>query len=75
MSESKKSIKARNKMKVNKVTKSAICITCGEGSENHHGMKLYGDGLAKRGYTPAELQKIADKIREEGGVVAKRVKK
>lgn len=46
---------------------SAICITLGEQSENHAGMKMYGNGLAERGYSVLELEKIKKCIEEKGG--------
>ena len=34
---------------------TAICLTCGEQSENHVGMKINGNGLAKEGYKIIDL--------------------
>lgn len=33
----------------------AICITCGEQSENHVGMFKYGSGLVENGYSIDKL--------------------
>jgi len=46
----------------------AICITCGEQSENHAGMKKQGDGLADNGYSVEELLGIKDRFVEMGGI-------
>tara|TARA_B100000795_G_scaffold231385_1_gene189197 strand:- start:5108 stop:6043 length:936 start_codon:yes stop_codon:yes gene_type:complete len=46
----------------------AICITCGEQSENHAGMKKQGDGLADNGYSVEELDGIKNRFFAMGGV-------
>lgn len=46
--------------KVNK----AICITLGEQSENHVGMKIQGKGLSKNGYSKDDLIKFQKKFEE-----------
>lgn len=50
-----------------KPTKSAICITLGEQSENHVGMAKQGNGLAKNGYSIADLERIAKVFESLGG--------
>ena len=49
------------------MTKQAMCITFGEQSENHAGMKMYGNGLSERGYSITELEKFAKKYEDIGG--------
>ena len=46
--------------------KSAICLTCGEQSENHVGMQKIGSGLAKTGFTIDELLQAKSKLEEIG---------
>ena len=36
----------------------AICITAGEQSENHVGMKINGQGLASSGFTSRGINRI-----------------
>lgn len=47
---------------------SAICITLGEQSENHAGMEMYGNGLAEKGYSMKNLEKIKENFESIGGV-------
>lgn len=44
----------------------AICITAGEQSENHVGMKINGQGLASSGFTPEELTEFKKQLSEKG---------
>lgn len=37
----------------------SICLTVGEQSENHVGMQINGEGLAKKGYSIKRLKKLA----------------
>lgn len=46
---------------------SAICITLGEQSENHHGMIKQGNGLAKNGFSIDKLNNIKKKFEILGG--------
>lgn len=48
--------------------KSAICVTCGEQSENHHGMAMQGDGLAARGFSVGRLRQVGSAFEAMGGV-------
>ena len=52
----KKTVK---KEKTQKDTKQAISITLGDQSENHVGMAKQGSGLAERGYTKEDIEKLA----------------
>jgi hypothetical protein len=51
------------------MTKRAICVTCGEQSENHVGMEMNGDGLAENGYSIKNLRKIKEKFLSLGGKI------
>ena len=51
-----------------KEVEKAICITCGEQSENHVGMVKNGNGLAKNGYNLKDLKNIKKKFEKLGGV-------
>jgi hypothetical protein len=42
----------------------AICLTCGEQSENHIGMEMNGSGLAEEGFTNLELSSIHSKLND-----------
>ena len=44
----------------------AICITFGEQSENHVGMKKYGNGLCENGYKSEELEEMKKSFEKEG---------
>lgn len=46
--------------------KSAICLTCGEQSENHVGMQKLGDGLADVGFSIGDLQLAKSKFETLG---------
>ena len=46
----------------------AVCITLGEQSENHAGMKMNGDGLAENGYSVGDLKAIKKRFEGMGGV-------
>lgn len=49
--------------------REAICITLGEQSENHAGMKMYGDGLSESGYSIKELEKIKKKYKGKSELI------
>ena len=40
----------------------AICLTFGEQSENHVGMKINGGGLANSGFSVEELKQIKENL-------------
>ena len=44
----------------------AICLTCGEQSENHIGMQVMGSGLADKGFTINELLQAKLKFEKLG---------
>ena len=50
-----------------KTIKGAICITCGEQSENHAGMVKQGNGLAEHGFSIEKMRAIQAKFEEMGG--------
>ena len=50
-----------------KEVKGAICITCGEQSENHAGMVMQGNGLAEHGFSIEKMRAIQVKFEEMGG--------
>ena len=50
-----------------KIVKGAICITCGEQSENHAGMVKQGNGLAEHGFSIEKMRAIQAKFEEMGG--------
>jgi hypothetical protein len=56
-------------MKSALIKNPVICITCGEQSENHHGMEMLGDGLAKKGYNLQDMMEISSKFEKLGGEV------
>ena len=43
----------------------AICLTAGEQSENHVGMKINGNGLSDKGFSNDELLFIQKKLLEK----------
>ena len=43
----------------------AICLTFGEQSENHVGMKINGEGLANSGFSIEELEQIKTNLKEK----------
>ena len=43
----------------------AICLTAGEQSENHVGMKINGNGLSEKGFTIDELKLIQLSLSEK----------
>ena len=46
-----------------KMENQAICLTFGEQSENHVGMKINGEGLANSGFSIEELEQIKTNLR------------
>ena len=43
----------------------AICLTFGEQSENHVGMKINGGGLANSGFSVNEMEEIKKNLKVE----------
>ena len=60
--EREEKIKREVEEKINK----AICITFGEQSENHVGMKKYGNGLSENGFNCIELEEMKIEFEKEG---------
>ena len=70
MSKSNGKTGANRQQKTKKVKpppKVAICITCGEQSENHTGMAIQGKGLATEGLSIEKLREVQKKFEEMGG--------